>query len=83
MVIIGKKIRPAEIIPERETDEKACDICGGDATDRTPCDRCKKDLCRRHQIDVLRVQSAKYKQGDELSGIYCKSCLIAEIKKRY
>ncbi len=52
-----------EIVPAREyeIETRICDICGEDATQRSPCDVCKKDLCSRHQIDVQRnIQDALY-----------------------
>ena len=83
MAITGKRIMPEQIIHASEKDEKVCDICGADATDRSPCQKCKKDLCSKHQLDVYRVQTAEYQVGKELSGLFCKECLIAEINERY
>ena len=83
MAIVGKRRVEEQIIPARDIDERTCDICGEDATTRTSCKACERDLCGRHQIDILRVQSGEYRAGEEWYGIYCKECLIAEINKRY
>ena len=72
-----------EVIPEsrREKQIKTCDICGGDATDRTQCRVCKKDLCADHQIDVLSgLRDGNYAK-EFPSGIYCKQCLLGGVTK--
>ena len=92
MAITGKKIvKEQQIIPASEVDEKACDICGMDATWRTPCMICKKDLCAEHLIDVNGTSDGRYlsmvidssDRQERFSGIYCRQCLIAEINKRF
>lgn len=82
MAIVGKIMTEEVIIPAREKDRRICDICGADATDRVPCMRCKKDICDDHFFDVYRMAWGHYRPEEELSGIYCKECLIAEINKR-
>ena len=83
MATIGKVVRPEEIIPAMEIDQTICDICGEDASGKTPCTICKKDLCSKHQIDVQRIMSGTYDLVLDISGVFCRECLIAEIKKRF
>ncbi len=83
MAITGKRVIEEIIIPAREVIEKVCDICGADATEKTTCRRCKRDLCADHQIEANRLVSGQYIENKELTGIYCKECLIAEITERF
>jgi len=61
---------------------KKCDICGKDASGRSPCRVCYKDLCRDHQIEVNSISTIQNGNQKELfSGVYCKECLLKLIQE--
>ncbi len=88
MSIIGA--RAEKVCYDRLIEIKVCDICGADATDRTPCRICKRDICANHQRDMMElrqvlypsvvIKTGNYDHKDDKtieSGIYCTACLAS------
>ncbi len=76
-----------EVIPavpayESRCEERMCDICGENATGRTPCSICRRDLCSEHQLDVQgRIHTGEYKETNAIQGhLFCEDCLIKAIQ---
>ena len=84
MALKGTRIEK-EYVREREIKIRTCDICGEDATERTPCTLCKRDLCQDHQIDVREITSAYYWKREDLQirGVHCKECLLKLINEKF
>lgn len=61
-----------------EIDTLICDICGLEATGRSPCRICKRDLCGTHQLDFHGI--GYYPQEKVPTGIYCSECLVKRIQ---